>query len=121
MNQHIHGLAYHIAPWLYMLAMVWLCVCLYFGHRSGKINLWDCVTTTKGDKTFTDSKKLAYIGTFVVMAIGFAFLALTDRLTEWYATIFVAAFITGKFLGDREQRLHKEIEVKGEKSNETSH
>lgn len=93
------------APWLYMFVLLWVCLCLGAGHHRGKINLWDTITTTKSGRTFTDAKKLAYIGSFVVMATGFAYLAMVDKLTEWYAMIFVAAWVTGKFLGDREQRL----------------
>lgn len=101
----------HLAPWVYIGTLVLCVICLGVGHRTKAINLWDCVTTTKGGQVFTDPKKLAYIGAFVLMGTAFAYLALLDRLTEWYAGAFVSAFVIGKWLGDREQRLNRAIEV----------
>jgi hypothetical protein len=100
------------AQWIYVAVFLWCCICLLVGHRAGKINLWDCITTTKDSRTFTDAKKLAYIGAFVVMSVTFAYWGMVDRLTEWYALLYVGAWVTGKFLGDREQRLQQEIKAK---------
>lgn len=99
------------APWIFILVLLWCCVCLGYGHRAGKINLWDLITTSKRlvdgaeSRSFTDPKKLAYVGAFVVMTVGYAYLCLLDRLSEWYAVAYVGAFVLGKWLGDREQRL----------------
>lgn len=94
---------------IYVLVLLWMVACLGWGHHSGKINLWDCITTTaKSGKTFTDPKKLAYTGAFAVMAVGFAYQVIADKLTEWFCFIFVSAFVVGKWLGDREQRLGQE-------------
>lgn len=94
-----------IAPWLFITTLLWCCGCLAYGHRSGQINLWTLITASKGEKQYVDPKKLAYIGVFVVMTIGFSYLSLFDRLSEWYAGIYVGAFVLGKWLGDREQRI----------------
>lgn len=100
-----------VAPWIYMIVLLWCIFCLGYGHHRRKINLWDCVTTTKVDqltkeaKTFTDPKKLAYIGAFVVMSVTFAYWGLIDRLSEWYALLYATTWVAGKALGDREQRL----------------
>lgn len=97
--------AAEIAPWLYMGVLLWVCCCLGYGHHNKLIDLWTLITTTKGDKTYVDGKKLAYVGSFVVMSITFAYWGLIDKLTEWYAALYVAAWVAGKWLGDREQRL----------------
>src|SRR5688572_14698314 len=88
---------------LYVCVLLWLVVCLYAGHRDRKLNLWDCVThTAKDNKTYTDPKRLAYIGAFAVMSVAFAYFAVRDILTDWFCGIYVSAFVLGKWLGDRE-------------------
>lgn len=98
---------------VYVGVLVWVCICLAIGHLGKKIDLWSAITTSKKlddgtVKTIVDPKKLAYIGAFVIMAVTFAYWGLINRLSEWYATIFVAAFVLGKWLGDREQRLQQQ-------------
>lgn len=91
---------------IYVLVLLWLVGCIWRGHRDKHINLWHCITiTAKDGKTYTDPKKVAYIGAFVVMAVAFAYLAVVDQLTDWFCATFVSAFVLGKWLGDREQRL----------------
>jgi hypothetical protein len=96
---------------VYLLVLLWPLICLTWLHAKGRIDLLTSITTTKEDKTFVDGKKLAYVGTFAVMATGFAYLAQTEKLTEWYAGLMVGAFVAGKWLGDREQRLNKAAEA----------
>ena len=99
------------ADWIYVAALLWPLLCLAYLHAKGRIDLISCITVTKDGKTFVDGKKLSYVGTFAVMATGFAYLLLAGKLTEWYAGLFAGSFILGKFLGDREQRLQKAIDV----------
>ncbi len=100
-----------LAPWLYIVVLMALVMCLGRGHRTGKINLWDLVTSTaKNGDIHTDGRKLFETGAFVLMATAFAYWALIDRLTEWYALLFVGSFVTARALRDREQRLNRQIE-----------
>ena len=100
-----------LAPWLYILVLVCLVVCLGRGHRAGKINLWDLVTATNDEgKVHTDGRKLFEAGAFAIMATAFAYWALIDRLTEWYALLFVSSFVVARAWRDREQRLNKQID-----------
>ena len=99
------------AQWIYLATLIWPLLCLTYLHMKGRVDLLTTITTTKDSKTYVDPKKLAYMGIFFVMATGFAYLAMLDKLSEWYAGICVAAFVGGKWLGDREQRLQKALEV----------
>lgn len=94
------------ATWLYIAVLVWIVLCLGHGHRTGKVNLWDLVTATARDgATRTDGRKLYECGAFLVMTVAFAYWAVIDRLTEWYAAIYVAAFVAARSMRDREKRL----------------
>lgn len=100
------------AAWIYIVTLLWPLVCLTWLHVNGRIDLLTSITTSKDGKTYVDPKKLTYVGAFAVAATAFAYLAVTDRFTEWYVGLFLAAFVTGKILGDREQRLSKAAEAK---------
>lgn len=101
-------IAAKVAPWLYMCVLLWVCGCLFVGQRTKRIDLWTTITVTKGGKEYVDPKKLAYVGAFVLMSITFAFWGMIDRLTEWYAALYVGAWVAGKWFGDREQRLQQQ-------------
>jgi len=99
-----------LAAWIYLATLLWPLACLTWLHVKGKVDLMSSITISKDGKTYVDGKKLAYVGAFAVAATAFAYLAVTDRFTEWYASLFLAAFVGGKWLGDREQRLSKQAE-----------
>ena len=44
------------------------------------------------------------------MTIGFSYLVVQGKLTEFYAAIYVGAFVTARIFRDREQRLNRKIE-----------
>lgn len=95
------------ATWIYIGALLWLVVCLGFGHRMGKVNLWELVTATAKDgKVRTDGRKLYECGAFLVMTLAFAYWAVIDRLTEWYALLYVGAWVAARSMRDREKRLN---------------
>ena len=99
------------AAWGYIGTLVLVVICLYRGQRTKQINLWDTVTATdKGGTTRTDSRKLFEVGAFVVMTTAFAYWAITDRLSEWYALIYVGAFVAARSMRDREQRLNRMLD-----------
>lgn len=103
---------YWLADYIYFAAILMVTFCLWRGHRTGQINLWDAVTTTARDgRVRTDARKLYEAGAFVVMTIAFSYLVVQDKLSEGYAAIYVGAFVTAKFLRDREQRLNRQIDV----------
>ena len=111
MNEAATVAGYWPADYIYILTLLIVILCLYRGHRGGDINLWDCVrTTTKDGKLITDARKLWEAGAFVVMTVGFAYLVVQGRLTEFYAGIYVAAFVAARSLRDREQRLNRVLD-----------
>jgi len=118
-NQGLHLDQYFVADWLYLLLLLTAVLCLWRGHRTGAINLWDTVRTTKKGKDgapdfiYTDPRKLFEVGAFVVMTCGFSYQVIQGKLSEWYAGIYVAAFVTARALRDREQRLNRVLDVQG--------
>lgn len=101
------------AQHVYIGTLLWVAVCLGYGHRTGKVNLWDCVRSTdRHGVERTDPRKLFEAGAFVVMTLGFAFLVLADKLTEVYAALYVGAWVAARSLRDREQRLNRMLEAK---------
>lgn len=101
-----------VAAWIYIFTLLWPLLCLTYLHAKGKIDLLSSITISKDDKTYVDGKKLAYVGAFAAATIAFAYLAVTDRFSEWYVSAYLLAFVGGKWLGDREQRLSKAAEAK---------
>lgn len=99
------------ASWIYLAVLLWPIICLTVLHWRGRIDLLTTITTTKDAKEYVDGKKLAFVAGFAVGAIAFAYLAVTDRFTEWYATLFFLYCLGGKAIGDREQRLNKALDV----------
>lgn len=102
---------YWAADYIYILILCVVVLCMYRGQRQGHINLWDCVTTTAKDGTTrTDARKFMEVGAFVVMTVGFSYLVVQDKLTEFYAAIYISAFVAARSMRDREQRLNKIID-----------
>ncbi len=103
---------YVLADAIYMVTLLVVIACLWRGQRDGLINLWDLVTSTdKASKVRTDARKMFEAGTFVVMTVGFSYLLLIGKMTEFYAAIYVGAFVTARIFRDREQRLNKLMEM----------
>jgi hypothetical protein len=108
------------APWIYVATLVALVACLYRGHRAGRVNLWELVTARdRAGRDRTDGRKLFETGAFLVMTTAFAYWALVDRLTEWYAGIYVGAFVVARMARDREQRLNRALELGAPAAGET--
>ena len=102
---------YWAADYVYVLTLIIVVLCMYRGQRERNINLWDCVrATTKDGKIVTDARKLFEAGAFVVMTVAFSYLVVQDKLTEFYAAIYVSAFVAARSLRDREQRLNRLID-----------
>lgn len=102
---------YTFADLVYFVMLAIVVVCIGIGHRSGRIDLWDCVRTTKGDKVFTDPRKLYECGAFVVSTVGFSYLLIVNKMTEFYLATYIGAFVAARSLRDREQRLHKAMDM----------
>lgn len=102
------------AQYIYIAVLLWCCCCLGAGHIKGKVNLWTLITTTKDGREYTDPKKLAYIGTFVVSMVTLAYWGIIgpELTVEYvaYATLCFSVWVGGKYLGDREQRLQRKDE-----------
>lgn len=100
-----------VAAVIYVVVLFWPLACLTYLHAKGRIDLLTSITATKDGRTYVDGKRLAYVGAFAASTIAFAYLAVTDRFTEWFVGLYLSAFVAGKWLGDREQRLQKANEV----------
>lgn len=83
----------------YILNLVLACVAVailvsfYRYHRSPRYEnfcLLDLITTTEGR---IHRPAVMEFGAFVLMTWGFIVLINRDRLEEWYATVFVGAFV----------------------------
>jgi len=104
---------YVLADAIYVATLLIVVVCLWRMHRDGHIRLWDLVTATdKQGFIRTDARKMFEAGAFVVMTVGFSYLLLVNKMTEFYAVIYVGAFVSARYLRDREQRLNRQIEMK---------
>ena len=112
---------YVLADAIYVLALIVVVHCLWRGQRQRHINLWDIVTSTdRQGLTLTDGRKLFEVGVFVVMTVGFSYLLLIGKMSEFYAGIYVGSFIGARALRDREQRLNKQLGLTGgEKGGDT--
>lgn len=103
---------YYVADWLYLAMLVTAVLCLYRGHRSGAVNLWDVIRTTKDGHQYVDPRKLFEAGAFVVTTVAFSHMTIQGKLNEWFVITYLGAFVTARYLRDREQRLNKEIDLK---------
>jgi hypothetical protein len=102
---------YVLADALYMATLLVVVMCLYRGHRGGSLNLWDVVRTTKGDATFTDPRKLYECGAFVVSTVGFSYLIIVGKMSEWFFAGYIGAWVAARYARDREQRLNRAMDM----------
>lgn len=94
----------------YLVMLLWIAVCLSWGHRTGKVNLWEIVTTTdRNGIRRTDGRKLFEAGAFVVMTATFVLISVTGRLTEWYAFVYVASWVAARGWRDYQQIRHDSV------------
>lgn len=97
---------------MYLIVFSWIIVCLGLGHRSGKINLWNCITSTdRHGIERTDFAKLAIAGAFVITGVTFCYLAVLDRLSEWYVLIFLMAWLGERFRRDITQMKQAALDI----------
>jgi len=45
------------------------------------------------------------------MTLGLWYLVVHDKITEFYVLAYLGAFVTARFLRDREQRLNRQIDI----------
>jgi hypothetical protein len=97
---------------MYVIALALVALLLAIGHLRGKINMWDLVTSTDSkDIVRTDPRKMFECGAFVVMTIAFSYLTIVGKMTEFYATIYVGAFVAARTLRDFAQLKDKALEM----------
>ena len=86
---------------VYILTLLLAAFCVARGHRQGHLNLWDLVTSTdRAGKVRTDGRKLFEVGAFFVMTVTFYWLTVTGKMSEWYALIYAASWVTARTLRD---------------------
>lgn len=90
-----------IGNFVYILTLLLAAFCVARGHRQGHLNLWELVTATDRNGTKrTDGRKLFEVGAFFVMTVTFYFLTVTGKMSEWYALIYAASWVTARTLRD---------------------
>ncbi len=103
---------YILGDYLYAFGIALFYGLLLLQHRRGALDLNDLITSTdKKGKTRVDGRKLGEIGAWYVMTLGFWYLVVHDKVTEFYVIAYLGAFVTARFLRDREQRLNKQIDI----------
>ena len=89
---------------IYVLVLLWLILCLGWGNKTGRIDLWELATVTdKHGKVRTDNSKLYETGAFLVMTLTFCFLGVLDKLSEWYALIYVSAWVASRAMARKDK------------------
>ena len=79
---------------------------LWFLHLRGQINLVDCLTATdRHGIVRTDARKLIELATWYTLTLGFVYIVIQDKLTEWYVMAYIGGATVTRYLRDREQRL----------------
>ena len=96
-----------------VMSTVLLCACIGIGvslirmHRDKTLpNLTDLITST--DKTGhvrMDARKCYEAGAFLTSTWAFVFLTSAGKLSEWYFTGYMLAWIGARAMRDREKRL----------------
>jgi len=98
---------YWPADFVFALGVASMFVVLGILHLRGKINLVECMTSTnRQGEVHTDPRKLIEISTWYVLTLGFVYIVVQDKLTEWYVAAYISGATLTRFLRDREQRLN---------------
>ncbi len=107
---------YILGDFLYAFGIAMFYGLLLLQHHRGALDLNDLITATdKTGKTRVDARKLGEIGAWYVMTLGLWYLVVHDKITEFYVISYLGAFVTARFLRDREQRLNKQIDIAARK------
>jgi len=103
---------YILGDYLYAFGIALFYGLLLLQHRRGTLDLNYLITSTdKKGKTRVDGRKLGEVGAWYVMTLGLWYLVVHDKITEFYVLAYLGAFVTARFLRDREQRLNKQIDI----------
>jgi len=80
---------------------------LFHLHKDPKQpSLADLITATDRSGTVRmDARKLFECGAFCASTWAFVFIVVDGKLTEWFFTGYMGAWVLARFLRDREQRL----------------
>jgi hypothetical protein len=98
---------------MYILVLFFTICWFLAGHITGKISIWEMVTTTdRTGKVRTDPRKLMEFSAFLVMTYGFSYLIITNHLSDWYALTYVAAFVAARTARDFAQLKDKALSIK---------
>ena len=99
-------LGYWPADFIFALGVALMFLVLWLLHHIGKINLIDCVTSTdRKGIVRTNGRKLIELASWYVLTLGFVYIVINDKLTEWYVVAYLGGATLTRFIGDRETRL----------------
>lgn len=79
-------------------------------HRNKDMpSLNDLITSTdRKGKVRLDPRKCFEAGAFLTTTWAFVFLTASGKLTEWFLTVYVGAWVIARTMRDREQRLSQQ-------------
>lgn len=99
-------LGYYPADFVFAMGVALMFGVLWFLHLRGTINLVECVTATDRTGTVrTDARKLIEFATWYCLTLGFVYIVVHGKLTEWYVVAYIGGSATIRYLRDREQRM----------------
>jgi len=99
-------LGYWPADFVFAFGVAMMFAVLWFLHLRGQINLVDCLTATdRHGIVRTDARKLIELATWYTLTLGFVYIVIQDKLTEWYVMAYIGGATVTRYLRDREQRL----------------
>lgn len=106
MNGQVLG--YWPADFVFAAGVALMFLVLWLLHLRGTINLVECMTSTdRNNVVRTDARKMIEFCTWYVMSLGFVYIVVNDKLTEWYVVAYLTGATATRFLRDREKRLNQ--------------
>lgn len=103
---------YWPADFVFAVGVAFMFAVLWILHCRGRINLIECMTATdRNGIVRTDSRKMIEFCTWYVLSLGFVFICVQDKLTEWYVMAYLGGATLTRYLRDREQRLNSQKEA----------
>ena len=99
-------IGYWPADFLFAFGVALMFAVLWILHIRGQINLVECLTATDRKGIIrTDARKMIEFCTWYILSLGFVYIVVQDKLTEWYVVAYISGATLTRYLRDREQRM----------------
>lgn len=104
-------LGYWPADFVFAAGVALMFLVLLLLHLQGKINLVECLQSTdRRGIVRTDPRKMIEFCTWYILTLGFVYIVVHDKLTEWYVAAYISGATLTRFLRDREKRMAPQAE-----------